>query len=176
MLRTRSILVSGFLALGILLLLPLAAARADVVILEDNEIPLTGEILSEDDETIVFRIRGLDEDSWLEIDRARVRGFWREDGDVTPVRPSRPARPAPVSTRGRAAPDRLDLALSRMAFVVPDDPGLKVLLWLVAYGALTLLIALGGRLAGIERLRPGRAAILAIVAELLVLLGVMAGR
>ncbi|MEN8149089.1 MAG: hypothetical protein ABFS86_04655, partial [Planctomycetota bacterium] len=59
---------------------------------------------------------------------------------------------------------------------VPDDPGLKVLLWLVAYGALTLLIALGGRLAGIERLRPGRAAILAIVAELLVLLGVMAGR
>jgi len=173
--RTRSILL-----LGILLLLPTAVARGDVLVLEGNEVPLTGEILSEDEETVLFRIRGLGEGTWLEIDRARVRACWRDEGTVTPARPSRPVpaapRPDPAPPAVRTEPDRLDLALTRIAFVVPRDPGLKVLLWLAAYGALTLLIALGGHLAGLEKMRLGRAAILALITELLVLLGVMAAR
>ena len=68
-----------------------AAAPADVVILEDNDVPLTGTILRETETTLRFRIRGLPEGSYVEIQKERIKHYWRDGSDDLEA----PARPPP---------------------------------------------------------------------------------
>ena len=56
-----------------------AVARADVVILVGNDVPLTGEILSEDRTAVFFRIRGMTREERIRIERSRIRRYWREE-------------------------------------------------------------------------------------------------
>ena len=69
------------LILGLLVALAATSAPAlpDVVILKDNDVPLTGTILPtpEDSTFIKFRIKGLGE-SVLLIEKSRIKRFWRE--------------------------------------------------------------------------------------------------
>ena len=156
------------------------AVRADVVILEGNEVPLSGEIIFEDETSIGFRIRGLTDGAHLVIEKSRIRKFWREEGvpstgagseppgEAAPPAPA--VRPAPAAARK----DVFDRALDRLMIFVPSDPGLRVLGWLAGFGALSLLFHLGGWVTELEKMRLGRGAILALVTQFLVLLGVLA--
>ena len=66
-------------ALPILLLFLATPVFADVVVLESNDVPLTGVILGETETHIEFQIKGLGETSSFTIEKARIKRFWRED-------------------------------------------------------------------------------------------------
>jgi hypothetical protein len=186
--RLRSILVLAFL------LAAAPPARADVVILDGNDVPLTGTIVYEDDEELGFRVKGLPEESFLVIGKERVRSYWREettrfehlsagneDRDAAPRPEARTPAPGPVARvpRPRAVvsrESRIQRAVDRMAAILPRDPGLRILAWLTGFGALSLLFFLGGRLADLEKMGLGRAAILTLITQFLLMLGVLAYR
>lgn len=189
MIRPGSLIVLCALAL-----LP-AAARADVVVLTGNDVPLIGEILSEDQTAVYFRVRGMAADTSVRIDKSHIRRFWLEvqtawerpvnarnaefPGLASLVPPPPVGRPSalPAATAAAARKDGdFGRAMGRFEVFVPSDPGLKVLFWLAGFGALSLLFHLGARLAELEKLRLGRGAILALVTQFLLLLGILAYR
>jgi len=184
----------SLIVLCALALLP-AAARADVVVLTGNDIPLVGEILSEDRTHVFFRIRGMTAGERVRIERGRIRRYWHEaqtawerpPGKRTAEYPGLASLfPPPVGDRTSSATseaaadapaqDGFARAMGRFEVFVPSDPGLRVLFWLAGFGALSLLFHLGARLTELEKLGLGRGAILALVTQFLILLGILACR
>jgi len=167
-----------------------AVARADVVLLVGNDVPLTGEILSEDRTAVFFRIRGMTREERIRIQKSRIRRYWREEqtaweraagpetaefpGLAALVPPPPSADPSPAGTSKPEAP--LERGIGRLMVFVPEDPGLRILFWLAGFGALSLLFHFGGRLAELDKMRLGRGAVLALVSQFLLLLGILAYR
>ncbi len=65
----------------VVLVLVVPSALGDVVILKENDVPLTGRIIGEDENTITFQVHGLGEGSRFHIDKGRVKRYWREEND-----------------------------------------------------------------------------------------------
>jgi hypothetical protein len=61
------------------ILLGSLSARADVVILKGNDVPLTGRIVREEDGYIRFQIKGLGSTSTVDIEKSRIVRYWREE-------------------------------------------------------------------------------------------------
>lgn len=197
----------------LVLLLAAAAARADVVILKGNDVPLTGRIVKEDAHSVRFQIKGLGDASFVDIEKSRIIRMWREentywdylegerarkevlerlrgDDDVggpgadgaekgaaesgPDEAPGGEAAGPPVPEKSRARTDHeirrdlVEITVERFSSVVPEHPALRIVLFLVLYGALTLLVFAGSRVADLPKLRLGRSAILALVATLFV--------
>jgi hypothetical protein len=201
--QTRSVLVLALLlaAAGAFA----ESARADIVILEGNDVPLTGRIIGEDDTTIRFRIRGLKDSSYIVIEKSRIRRFWREENaywdhvkgendprvgaedaglegapgaeEAVPAPPPvREPVPTPSRTKTEIRSVALDEIVEKAARFVPHAPGLRILGWLAVFGAMSLLLFIGGRIAELSKMKLGRAAVLSLVTQFLVLLGVLAHR
>jgi hypothetical protein len=91
--------------------------------------------------------------------------------------PKPKAAPAPRSrTETATRSDVLDRVVEKAGRFVPRDPGLRILAWLAVFGAMSILLFVGGRIAELSKMKLGRAAILSLVTQFLVLLGVLAHR
>lgn len=170
-------------------------AAADVVVLEGNDVPLTGRILEETPDTLVFRIHGLGEQARMTIEKSRVKAYWREDNSyieyvrneterkeriaeltspdtVTEESPAGPLLPrAPAPPRGRTGAEiRQDMfasAWEEALGALPSFPGSGLAYLAACAAVLAGLIFGGGRVAGIPRMTPARAAGLAAVTGVL---------
>jgi len=171
-----------------------AAARADVVILEQNDMPLTGRILSETKTAIVFQLKGLGDISRFTIEKTRIKRYWREENTYWEYQRSerecaemlerlKNAKPeekeppevveepvveetvAPKSRSGGEIREALALkALDRLTGVIPHSPIARLGLVLLGVVALSGLIYLGGRVADLPGLGLAKSAVLSIVA------------
>ncbi len=177
----------------LLLLLFAAPALADVVILESNDIPLTGVILSETESSIEFQIRGLGDKSCFTIQKDRIRKFWREGTSRWEFRESERAhqealervtarqkkdtRPPPeiltfdlpedtVHSRSssQVRADLISRAVDRLAACVPSNLPLQGLMALGGVLILSLLICIGGKVADLPSLSIQRSLLLAFMA------------
>jgi hypothetical protein len=182
-----------FVILAILLATP---ALADVVILDSNDVPLSGVILSETDTTLEFQIKGLGQNSRFTIDKSRIKKFWREKNshwefkDVerdhkeaverASERKQVPMKKGPVLTfplpedltPGRSNREvRADLiarTVGRVEAFVPDSLALRGLMALGGTLLLALLIFIGGRLADLPSLSIQKSLVLAFLAGIAV--------
>jgi hypothetical protein len=180
--------------LSILLVLLLASqASADVVILVGNGTPLTGKIVQETETTVRFRIAGLADGSFVEIERSRIRMLWRDgERDGTPreepsssaAPPSVPRPAAPPGRRtgpgaqdplpGPRSPEELrdgylQRLRDRLRRLVPDSAPTASLTIFLALLVGTLLLWIGGRLADTEDLGLPQCAVLSLLTMLLVI-------
>ena len=182
------------LGIAIVLVWIASAARADVVILEQNDMPLTGRILSETKDAIVFQLRGLGDVSRFSIERSRIKRYWREENTyweyqksereyaamLERLRNAKPepkeppeaaaetAPPEPAPPRGRSGVEIREAlalkALDRVKGIIPGSPIARLGLVLLGVVALSGLIYLGSRVADLPGLGLGKAAVLAVVA------------
>jgi hypothetical protein len=178
-------------------------ALADVVILKENDIPLQGRIVAESETTLTFQIRGLGDGAKMEIEKARVRRFWREENSYfeflqgekdrigtlgrigSPPAPSRATAPpepaaAPAARIARTTSEirraLVDKAWNRLRSALPGEAILRVLLFVGSILFLGALLHTGGRVSGLRRLRLPQAALLSLITHLLVVVAIAAPR
>lgn len=177
---------------ALLLIFLTTPAFGDVVILESNDIPLTGVILSETDAALEFQIKGLGERSRFTIEKSRVKRFWREGDDhwefsasnkaheaaVERVRRREaekanppeiltfdpPEHPAAGRSNSEVRADLIARAVDRLTYCVPDSLPLQGLLALGGVLALALLIFIGGKVADLPSLSIQRSVVLSFLA------------
>ncbi len=168
-------------------------ALADVVILECNDVPLTGVILSETDKAIEFQIKGLGDRSRFTIEKSRIKRFWREENDQWEFKASNAAHEAAAarvrrrqnqrkvtppevltfevpdnSVAGRSNSEvRADLiarAVDRLAYCVPESLPLQGVFALGCVLLLGLLIFVGGKVADLPSLSVQKSLVLSFLA------------
>jgi len=183
--------------IAVLVMILSTAASADVVILESNDIPLTGTILSETDSSIEFQLKGLGDRSSFTIEKSRIKRFWREDSDHWEFKASEKAH-AEAAERVRKRkiekanphevltfeiPDhasasrsnrqvRADLiarTVDRLTNWIPESLPMQALLALGGVLVLTLLVFIGGKVADLPSLSIQKSMLLSFMAGLAVL-------